>query len=423
MRAERRAHVTRVLPRARHERYRVRSNRLARADRIDAFVRLSFDAHLSGVARQRIRKVRPNRLHVRRQPWALRNDHDVHVHHRESPRPDNGGCLAQQLETVGTFPGRIVVWEVTANVAGAGSPEKGVGHSMAHCVGVRVAEQPLVERNAHSAQNQRTAGNEPMQIVPVPDSQCGRAAFDTQQMLGGRQILWRRNLQVPRIALDQTDLVPGVLCEHGFVGRIQVERECVAQDWYAKRLWRLRQVDPVARQRLGNVAGAVGPLDGIARRNGGYGGAESCSRPHGSRDEGLAHQWACRIVNDHQVGSVRDAPKSVRHGILTPIAAGDNADRLTLSDEIRRDILRDLEWKGNRQIGYRTALEERLDTALQDGNATKPQKLFALGAAKAGPLTRSDDDGGNVQAVRLYPRSVSSAGRDTPPLPAHRISA
>ena len=81
-----------------------------------------------------------------------------------APRDDRGGP-PQQVEARRTLPLRVGIGKMTADVAGRRGAEDGVGHRMADDVGVRVAEQPALERNRHAAEDQRTALHQPMQIV------------------------------------------------------------------------------------------------------------------------------------------------------------------------------------------------------------------------------------------------------------------
>ena len=66
--------------------------------------------------------------------------------------------VAQQAERVGARPGRVGVGEVLAEVAEAGGAEQGVGGGVGDDVGVAVAGQAPVAREAHAAEHERPVG-------------------------------------------------------------------------------------------------------------------------------------------------------------------------------------------------------------------------------------------------------------------------
>ena len=126
---------------------------------------------------------------------------------------------------------------------------------MAHRVGVGVSLEALVEGNGDAAENQRAAGHETMQVVPVADpDRCG-TALRAKQSLGHLEIIRRRDLQVARIAVDEVHVMTGLLGEHRLVRHIprrRREQERVAQHADSKGLRRLREEDLVSRKRIAN---------------------------------------------------------------------------------------------------------------------------------------------------------------------------
>src|SRR5688572_10803982 len=155
-----------------------------------------------------------------------------------------------------------------ANIAGASRAEDRVGHSVTDDVAVRMRLESLLEWDPHAAENQRPSGNEPMQIVSVANAQRRHLTGTRREILSHRQIVWCRDLEVSRIAFYDADRVPGPFREHGFIRRLTTEAQRVAEYRDAKRLWRLREIDALARQRRGNRAIAVGLLDRVVRAQG-----------------------------------------------------------------------------------------------------------------------------------------------------------
>ena len=70
----------------------------------------------------------------------------------------------------GALPFRIGVGKQPADVADAGGAEHRVGHGVTDDVGVRVAVEAELERNRDAGEDQRTSGDEPVQVVAVADS-------------------------------------------------------------------------------------------------------------------------------------------------------------------------------------------------------------------------------------------------------------
>ncbi len=99
--------------------------------------------------------------------------------------------------------------------------------------------------------------------------------------LGHQQIVGRRDFDVRRLAVDETDRQTRKLDERRFIGRhdtlTPANFERAPQDVALKGLRRLRQVNALARQRLGDETRIMrfppGELDRIARLDRGHGGA------------------------------------------------------------------------------------------------------------------------------------------------------
>ena len=127
----------------------------------------------------------------------------------------------------------IGIRKVTADVTRARGAENGVGDGVTHGIRIRMSHQPLVERNRDATEHERTPGDQPMQVVAVPDSHRRRATRAAKQSLRHVEILRRRDFQVPRIAVDQMHVMARLLGEHRLVGRLlpcgRRERDRVAR--------------------------------------------------------------------------------------------------------------------------------------------------------------------------------------------------
>ena len=162
---------------------------------------------------------------------------------------------------------------------------------------------PLSNGIAHAAENQRPVRHETMQVVAIADSHDGRARR-SDEPLGQFQVVWRRDLQVAHVPVDDVDAMTGLLREHGLVGRIAIcagLRQCLTQHAHAKRLRRLGEKDFLARQSALNHPCRIGPLDRVGRLQG-------CDRRpvldrRGDRafDEPGRHERSRRVVNQDDI--------------------------------------------------------------------------------------------------------------------------
>ena len=151
-----------------------------------------------------------------------------------------------------------------------------------------MAVEPLLERNRDAAENQRTAGHETMQVVPVTDPDRRGTTRRAEQPRRHLEIIRCRDLQVAGVAIDEMHVMTGLLGEHCLVRRIRRRRrepERVTQHADSKRLRRLREEDLLSRECVVDDARRVTALHcvpGLERRNR---GAVLGRRCHGSLDE------------------------------------------------------------------------------------------------------------------------------------------
>ena len=172
-----------------------------------------------------------------------------------------------------------------ADVAKRGRAQNRVGRGVADDVGVGVPEGAERRRDAHAAEDQGPALDEPVQIVPGADA-TGAAA---RVPAGGVEIGGRRDLHVGGVPRNHVHGVPGLLGEHRLVGRRGAgasERDGVAEHRAAEGLRRLREEDRLARQRLGHDAAAVHALHRV-----------------GDRTATIAAPWAAAASIDREIRS------------------------------------------------------------------------------------------------------------------------
>src|SRR2546427_2738602 len=104
-----------------------------------------------------------------------------------------------------------------------------------------------------------------MQVVAEADRRFARflgfarfADFARRDRFGERPVLGRRDLDVRRVTVDELYRVTGAFDKGRLVGRVAAllaERKGVSENVAAERLWRLREEDRLARQRLGDGPG------------------------------------------------------------------------------------------------------------------------------------------------------------------------
>lgn len=111
-------------------------DRFAGTDRSDPLVGLALDADPVCRDAQGARHVRAHRVDVRHQFWTLRDHHDVDVDDGEAGRGDDLGGARQQRKAVRTFPRRIGVRKMAADIASTGTAQDGVGDSVTDSVGI-----------------------------------------------------------------------------------------------------------------------------------------------------------------------------------------------------------------------------------------------------------------------------------------------
>ena len=224
----------------------MRGDRFAAADRVDALVGLSLDAHAGHIDADRA--VRPTRASRRRgrESSAPRGSPSRRRCRPRSPcSAASATARRKQIEARRALPARIGVRKMKADVAQARGAENRVGHRVADDVGIGVAERAAVRRDRHAAEHERPS----LRRADADRSRCRRGRFDGWSLEFGSgsplarrcrlrsapaiasasvRSSGRRDLDVRRFAFDDAHRLPGALGERRLVGRIErrLRRRC-----------------------------------------------------------------------------------------------------------------------------------------------------------------------------------------------------
>ena len=140
-------------------------NRFPASELANALVRLALDADARGRHAERSGDVRAHGVDVRREPGSLGDDGRVDVADFQAAVAKELGGPPQQVNARCVVPDGIGVRKVPADIAFRRRSENRVGDRVADGVGVGIPEQPAVERNRDTAENQRTSLDEPVQVI------------------------------------------------------------------------------------------------------------------------------------------------------------------------------------------------------------------------------------------------------------------
>ena len=215
---------------------------------------------------------------------------------------------------------------MAADVTRGGGAENRVGNRMTDGIGVGVSGQPLVERNGDPAEDERTAGDEPMQVVAVANPHCHRTRrFD--EPLSHLEILGRRDLQVAPVAIDQMHGWPA--CSASIAS--SVASDAVDASASASRSTPMRNAWGVCARKISwrgrvptNDSLCITTLDRIGRLQRGNRRAVRDRRLDGARNQRRRNERPRGIVDHHDLRARRERTESVRHRVLAALATFDH---------------------------------------------------------------------------------------------------
>ncbi len=154
-----------------------------------------------------------------------------------------------------------------ADVAVAERAVERVGKRVQADVGVGVAGQALVVRNAQAAEPDVIAGGEGVDVEALADPHVGRRVDEPR--FGGAEVVHGRDFHVRRVAVEDIGLMPRPGGDRRVVGEpvngggggapMRVEDQSVAE-----RLRRLRRAQAGAIGRRDDAAVGVDLFDGVA---------------------------------------------------------------------------------------------------------------------------------------------------------------
>jgi hypothetical protein len=327
-----------------------------------------------------------------------------------------------------------------ADIAGGSGSEHRVGHRVTDRVRIGVAEQAALERDGDTTQHERAALHEAMQIVAGANAKSGGSSGGALHgascnRLGDDQIVWRRDLDVCGLAFDQSDRVTGAFRERGLVGRFRTglpQSERLAKHFAPERLRRLREIDRVAGERLGDnqhssafdrlpagLTGAPGgkraPLHGVARGHRSQRGTVLRSGGNRARDQIRARKGTGRVVNHDQIALLVRGLEGLAHRILTPEPAGNEADRLRRGAQVGRRIGHQFGRECDDEFVDRRVAEKGSNGPLENGTAADADELLGHSAAEPLAVSASRDDCCDLHGIGQT-RIIAGA----PPAPVFR---
>jgi hypothetical protein len=226
---------------------------------------------------------------------------------------------------------------------------------VARDVGVGVTDRAAVGRNRDAADHERTAGGETVQVVAGAGAAVAPAHRSTRASSGRRPApapasgariasATMRSSGVVILMFDaspstEPNGVTGALGQRGLVGALRVRPRCVVErsgeHVAPEGLRRLREerssrARSFHRRAVRGVRLQVGPTARftVSRACSAASAApDSAAAVNRASDDVRAHERARRVVDHDQLARRRGGAKRVRHRVLTPIAAGDEAHR------------------------------------------------------------------------------------------------
>ena len=146
----------------------------------EPFVGGGLDPHLFHRHPQLAGDRGPHRLDMGAQLGTLGHHHRVDVDHLPTPFPHQLHYVRQQGQAVGPLPSLLLGGEMAADVAEPEGAEQGVHQGMHQHIGVAVAveAQSIGVAQADAPQDQRSAADQPVDVVPIADPQLhGACAY------------------------------------------------------------------------------------------------------------------------------------------------------------------------------------------------------------------------------------------------------
>ena len=210
------------------------------------------------------------------------------------------------------------------------------------------------------------------------------------------------------VALDEADPMTRALGQRRFVGALRIgargEVESRGQHLAPECLGRLREKDRLARQRLRRIDQRARsrvnqtPLDRVARRQRRHRGARFGRGGDGARDQVGRDERPRRVVDDDDLGLAQSGAERVRHRVLPPASAGDQAEGLSAA-QVRRRIVNHRLRKRDDDLRDGRMREKCADAAVEHRAAGDRQQLLERASAETFASSSGGDDGRDLQTV------------------------
>ena len=176
--------------------------------------------------------VRAHGVAIRADFWPLADKRDVHMRDARAGVSRQFCGVTQKRLGLSAFPLRVARREMGADIAFSQRAEDGVHQRVPSRVGVGMADQALVVRDAHSAKRDIVARAETVRIKAGTHA-CG--ARSAQQCFEHYEILWIGVFHKARIGLDKNRRHAARVGDAEIVSEAFIARVCVGLGMIAVR--------------------------------------------------------------------------------------------------------------------------------------------------------------------------------------------
>src|SRR5437762_10964067 len=148
---------------------RLRSDSLAPADRVEAFICLCFDTDTTDFSPEDLRNPLPHGNNIRTKFRRFECHGGVEVYYLKAALTGQPHDARKKVEAIRIFPLRILIRKVDAEIAFAQSAENSIGNRMRQSIGVRVSFGAAFRHDMHAPEDKRSPFNQPMHVVSNAD--------------------------------------------------------------------------------------------------------------------------------------------------------------------------------------------------------------------------------------------------------------
>ncbi len=215
------------------------------------------------------------------------------------------------------------------DIAGRRGPKDRVHHRMTHRIRIRMSGETPVMGNYNTTKHQRPSLNQPVQVIAdaYPPGRHSILKYPPRDY----QITLGRDLDVPLVALNNRDPMPGSFRKNGLIGNTNslfTQADRFSQYVPPERLRRLRLDHSLASQRSSHETTRPDRtlFKSIVHSYGGNGRSVPRRSRNGPTDQRGGTEWPGGIMHYDDVAS-RGRVEPVCHRVLTPVASRHDPDR------------------------------------------------------------------------------------------------